>query len=55
MTLETGGYYPRTISSSDVGDGITELKYKDIFAFDDTHAMLIKSLEGSNNKFSLPD
>ncbi len=41
MTLETGGYYPRTISSSDVGDGITELKYKDIFAFDDTHAIAI--------------
>lgn len=41
MTLETGGYYPRTISSSDVGDGITELKYKDVFAFDDTHAIAI--------------
>ena len=41
MTLETGGYYPRTISSSDVGDGITELKYKDIFAFDDTHVIAI--------------
>lgn len=37
----SGGNYPRTITSSDVGAGISALKYNHVFAHSDTHVIAV--------------